>query len=180
MGLSRRDDIGQDKEGELALKLLVDRNVVFVLACTIVPGQVVGSTATHAVLISRLQGVKGCYDEITLATRAFREVAPAALLVAALRGVAEACEVTALAGVCAERQVNYSDELSAAFARTYDDFFSELGAARNPAGFYLSPLPLEEKPLALIKKGHKKRTKEKRAFKQQVATGICARILGNA
>jgi uncharacterized protein VirK/YbjX len=176
MGLSRCSDIGQDKEGELALKLLVDETQVFVLAFTVVPGSVVGSPSRDVLLISRLQGVRGCYREISSATKAMHEVAPAALLVAALRGVAEACGIREMAGVCAIRQVNYSEDLSSSFKKTYDDFFSELGATRTAANFYSSPLPFEEKPLSFVKKGHKTRTKDKRAFKLQVAQEVCGRI----
>lgn len=176
MGLSRSSDIDQDKEGELALKLMVDETPVFVLAFTVVPGRIVGSSAKDVLLISRLQGVRGTYHAISLATKALHEVAPAALLVAAMRGVAEACGIGEMAGVCAIRQVNYSEDLSSSFKQAYDDFFSELGATRNAANFYSSPLPFEEKPLGFVKKGHKTRTKEKRAFKLQVAQEVYRRI----
>jgi hypothetical protein len=177
-GQSRREDIVQDREGELSLKLQVDGTVVFVLAFTIVPGWVVASETKDILLITRLQGVKGCYHQINLATKALHEVAPAALLVAALQGVAEACGIQEMAGVCATSQVNYKEELSASFKNSYDDFFAELGATRTPANFFRSPIPLQEKSLALITNGHKARTRKKRAFKLQIACDVCDLLQG--
>ena len=57
---------------------------------------------------------------------------------------------------------------AAAFKEAYDDFFTELGIPKSAAGFFRVPLPLQEKPLTFIKHGHKIRTREKRAFKQQI------------
>lgn len=176
IGLSRREDIAQDREGELCLKLRVDGVVVFVLAFSIVPGWVVGSKAADVILISRLQGIRGCYPLINQATKALREVAPAALLVAVAQGVAEACGIMEMAGVCATRQVNYTEDLSPFFKKAYDDFFAVLGAARTEANFFLSPIPAEEKSLATVKNGHKARTRNKRAFKLQIAENVCRLI----
>jgi uncharacterized protein len=176
LGLSRREEIGQATEGELALKLKVDGTIIFVLAFTIVPGWVVESKAREVILISRLQGNKGCYPQICLATRALHDVAPAALLVAALQGIAEACDIREMAGVSAANQTNYSEDLSSLFQKNYDLFFAELGAIRTAANFFSSPLPTKEKPIALVKRGHKIRTKEKRAFKLRIAHDVCRLI----
>jgi hypothetical protein len=56
LGLSRP----YDHEGELTLRLRVDGEIVFVLAFTLVPGRVVGSELPEALLITRLQGIRGC------------------------------------------------------------------------------------------------------------------------
>ena len=177
LSLSRSDEIGQDREGELALKLHVDGMRVFVLAFTIVPGWVVASDADDVVLISRLQGVKGSYHEIQQATKAFHDIAPPALLVAVLQGIAKAGGISEMAGVCAMSQPNYTPELSGSFRNAYDDFFLDLGASRVSAKFFASSFPLEEKPLAAVKRGHKTRTKDKRTLKQQIADDVCRLIL---
>lgn len=165
-----------DLEGEISLNLLVDGEVVFVLSFAIVPGWVVKSQAAEAVLITRLQGYRGAYSQIRLATRCLHNVAPPAILLAALQGVAGALGIGQLAAVSAVRQTSYSEHSAESFKSAYDAFFAELGMARNSAGFYLSPIPIEDKPLALIKKGHRLRTKEKRAFKQRIQTA-CAGFL---
>jgi hypothetical protein len=176
IGLSR----DFDKEGEFSLNLHVDGEVVFLLSFTIVPGAVVRSQAAEVFLISRLQGMKGSYREIHSATRTLHDVAPDALLFAALQGLAVAFGINEIAGVGAALQSSCTKDSAAAFAQAYDQFFSGLGILPNSAGYYSATIPLELKPMAQIKKGHKLRTKEKRAFKlsvQQACTDFFAPYL---
>jgi hypothetical protein len=162
-----------EKEGELSLNLLVDRAPVFVLSFTIVPGWVVRSQAVDVLLISRLQGVHGYFNQIRRVTRALHDVGPAALLLAALHGFAATLGIGEFAAVSATRQSSYTEELSGLYIGAYDDFFSGLGLVINDAGFFLSPIPHQDKPLSSIKQGHKLRTREKRAFKRQIAQAVC-------
>lgn len=166
-----------EKEGELSLNLHVDGAIVFILSFNIVPGWVTKSQTDEVLLITRLQGSRGYYRQIRLATRDLHDVGPAALLLAALHGLAQAFGIGEMAGVCATRQSSYSEEFSSQYRSAYDDFFAEVGAARNSAGFFLSPIPMPEKPVELIKQGHKLRTREKRAFKRRVAAEVCQLLL---
>jgi uncharacterized protein VirK/YbjX len=164
-----------DYEGELSLNFEVDNKLVFVLSFTIIPGWVVKSEATEVVLISRIQGVKGCYDEIQLATKAMSDVAPPAILVAALCGFAEAFGIDVMAGINATMKPEWHlcEGEAQHIEQAYDEFFVELGATKGPANFYISQLPPLEKPLTLIKRGHKTRTRTKRALKREIAQRIC-------
>lgn len=164
MGMSRPSFM----EGELSLHLRVDGVIVYVISFTIVPGWVVKSQAEEILLITRLQGVKGAYPPISYATKTLHEVAPNALLFAALQGIAHAFGIGKIAAVSGVRQSYYSEDDATAFKEAYDDFFTELGIPKSAAGFFRVPLPLQEKPLTFIKHGHKIRTREKRAFKQQI------------
>jgi hypothetical protein len=155
-------------EGELSLHLRVDGKIVYILSFNIVPGWVVKSQAEEILLITRLQGVKGAYPPISYATKTLHEVAPNALLFAALQGIAHAFGIGKIAAVSGVRQSYYSEDDATAFKEAYDDFFTELGIPKSAAGFFRVPLPLQEKPLTFIKHGHKIRTREKRAFKQQI------------
>ncbi len=177
MGLSRP----WDYEGELSLNFEVNNKLVFVLSFTIVPGWVVESDSREVVLISRIQGVKGYYEEIQLATKAMHDVAPPAILFAALCGVADALGFDAMAGINATMKPEWylCEGESEHIEQAYDEFFAELGITKGPAGFYLSQLPPFEKPMTLIKKGHKTRTRIKRAFKRKMAERICV-LLRNA
>jgi uncharacterized protein VirK/YbjX len=176
MGLSRP----YDEEGELSLHLRVDGEVVFVLSFTIVPGSVVQSQAAEILLITRLQGIKGCYDQISLATRTLHDVGPAALLFAALQGIAVAFGIGEIAAISAVRQSCYTRECAASFKEAYDDFFTELGMSKGATGFYHSPVPVQGKPLTSIKQGHKLRTKEKRVFKQEIRLACACFFLKSA
>jgi uncharacterized protein VirK/YbjX len=170
MGLSRP----WDDEGEFSLNFEVNGQLVFVLSFTIIPGWVVRSEAQEVVLVSRLQGVKGSYDEIQRATKTMGDVAPPAFLFAALCGVAEAFGIHAMAGITAamKPEFHFYEGEAAHIQQAYDGFFTELGATKGPAEFYLGPMPPQEKPMASIKQGHKIRTRKKRAFKREITRRI--------
>jgi uncharacterized protein VirK/YbjX len=161
-----------EKEGELSLNLHVDGAVVFVLSFTIIPGWVVQSEAEEVLLISRLQGTNGYYPEIRAATKIMQNVGPAALLLAALHGIAKAFGISWMAAVSCTCQSSYTEELSLSYRNAYDDFFSEIGVAKNAAGFFLSTIPPEVRPMSSIKQGHKIRTREKRQLKRQIAEDV--------
>jgi uncharacterized protein VirK/YbjX len=159
-------------EGELSLNLQADGEEIFVLSFTVVPGRVVQSEAENVLLITRLQGVPGKFEQIHQMTKAMHDVGPGAFLVAVLQGIAEAWEIREMAGICALKHRSYEETCAARLTAVYDDFFTELGAVRNGKGFFVSPLPLPQKPLSQVKAGHKLRTREKRAFKQEIAEQV--------
>ena len=166
-------------EGEMSLHLRVDGEAVFTLAFTVIPGAVVESEARDLMLISRVHGVPGMFPQVQQATRAMHDVAPAALLMAALQGVAKTLGVDAMAGVTGKNQRSYTEPFTVRFLEAYDAFFTGLGATLNAAGFFVCPLPPPQKPFSQVKAGHKLRTREKRAFKQEVADRVCRAIEEN-
>jgi uncharacterized protein VirK/YbjX len=170
MGLSRV----WDKEGELSLNLLLNDVVFSLLAFTIVPGWVVDSDAEEIVLITRVQGLKGCQPQIKLAQDAFASASPRVLLLAALQGIADAFGIVEIAGVSAINQSSYSEESAASLGRNYDSFFAEVGMTRRTTGFFASPVPIEAKPLGLIKRGNKPKVKLQRALKLQIQQACAA------
>jgi uncharacterized protein VirK/YbjX len=164
-------------EGEMSLRLLVNGEFVFLLSFTIVPGWVVNSNAKETLLISRLQGARGRFGLISLATKTLHDVSPASLLLAALQGVGMWFQIGDFACVSSTRhRHSVDDQFTSVLESAYDSFFTALGLRRSPAGFFVSPIPMTEKPLSLIKKGHKIRTKEKRMFKREVQLA-CAESL---
>jgi uncharacterized protein VirK/YbjX len=175
LGLSRP----YDNEGELTLRLRVDGDIVYVLSFTIVPRKVVESTVSEVLLITRLQGIKGCYQQIGIAIRALHEVAPNRLLLSALQGIAEAFGIRAIAAVPAHRQISYKNAAASAFKNEYDNLFSELGFSMSATGFFISDVPFNQKPLTSIKRGHRLRAKKKRAFKHNIQLA-CALFFENS
>ena len=163
------------KEGELSLHLKIDGEIFFTLAFTIVPGWVVEANAAEVLLISRLQGTYGCYpDQMKLATKAMQGVRPRTVLLCALEGIAEACDIREVAGVSAIRHSSHGANCAHSLPKAYDDFFAELGFVRNPAGFFLAQVPREEIPLEQISPGNRSRAKKNRAFKQQLREASAA------
>jgi uncharacterized protein VirK/YbjX len=167
-------------EGELRLQLLVDGVQTQVLQFTVVPGWALQSNEKDVVFIQRLQGMKGCYQQIRSATKALKEVAPPALLVASLQGLADAWGIREMAGISARSQYCYDERCSTLFTEAYDDFFVDLGCTPTTADFFSGPLPVREKPVEQITNGHKARTRKKRAFKLQIAAAVCQWMTANA
>jgi len=164
-----------DKEGELSLDLKMGSETVFNLSCSIIPGWVVKSKAAEVLLITRLQGLRGQYPQIRQATKALCSVSPRAILLAAAQGVAEAFGIVEIAAVCATNQVYYCSELAFSFTNSYDEFFIDLGMAWTAPGFFGSSIPITEKPLEEIKRGHKIRTRKKRLLKLEIQLA-CAKF----
>lgn len=167
-------------EGESLLQLLVDGRPVYHLQFTIVPGWVVHSQQRDVIFVQRLQGAKGCFEQISAATRAFADVAPPLLLVSVLEGIAAAWGIHEMACISAQSQVSCrlsSERFSAPFREAYDEFFLQLGARRVCADFFSLQLPIADKPMELIGNGHKARTRRKRAFRHEIASRVCRTIL---
>jgi uncharacterized protein VirK/YbjX len=169
MGLSKP----WDKEGELSLNMRVNGQLAYVLSFSVVPGWVVGSMAPEVMLIGRLQGERGGKQLIAMASKSMCDVAPAAALLAALEGVGEALGVYAVASVRAEDQTSYREFFRENFLSAYDNFFAALAVPLNEKGFFLTSIPVPEKPMSAIKRGHKIRTKAKREFKRRIAAEVC-------
>ena len=167
-GLSR----SHDKEGELSLNLGVDGTTVYIMSFTIVPGKVIQSPSPDVLLITRLQGVKGCYRQISLVTKTLHDVAPGGMLLAALQGIGDALGIRAVGCISGVDQNSYCKEYDASFMAAYDNFFSERGLVKNAAGLFVAAIPINGKPLALIKQGHKLRTRAKREFKREISDKV--------
>ena len=168
-------------EGECLLQLQVDGTPVYQIQFTIVPGGVVHSQQRDVIFVQRLQGAKGCFEQISAATRAFADVAPPLLLVSVLEGIAAAWGIHEMACISGESQLScrlYNEGSSAPFREAYDDFFVQLGARRVSTDLFSVPLPIAEKPLDRISNGHRARTRRKRAFRHDIANRVCQTIVG--
>jgi uncharacterized protein VirK/YbjX len=167
-------------EGELSLDLRVDGKKVFNLSFTIVPGWVLKSEAAETLLISRIQGTKGSRAQIRLAQKAFHEFFLGKLLLSALQGVADALGICEVHAKCAATQASYEKRCPQILKSGYDDFFAQVGMVETAAGFYSSPIPIEGKPLASIKRRGRSRARKRREMRQQIQCACAAFLLGAA
>jgi uncharacterized protein VirK/YbjX len=175
MGLSKQDD----QEGEMSLYFFVDNVMVYLFSFAIVPGGSFGSTSGEAILIGKMQGGKGCAEPISMATKAMHHVDPKALLLAVLEGFAVALGIREAAGVSAERQICYAEEYEATFRNAYDDFFLEIGAARNAEGFFPISLPIPKRPIEEIKSKRRAQVRRQREFESRVSADVCEFFRGH-
>ena len=154
--------------------------VVCDLCFTIVPGWVVKSKTVEVLLITRLQGKRGCNFQIRLARQVLCDYSSRGPLLAALQGIAIAFGICEVKAICAKDQRFYRKETDAILRKGYDDFFAHLGMVRTAAGFYSSPVPIEGKPLASFKGRYRSRTRKRRAMRRQIQLACAAFLKGVA
>jgi uncharacterized protein VirK/YbjX len=160
---------GTHAEGDLSLVFEGNALSLFTLSFTIGPGSVFGLPARPVICVARIQGKGKGFERIRHATKACRDVAPPLLLLAALQGIALALDITDLVGVDAGNQISLEGgEQPAGAPSTYDEFWLAQGAGRIDRQMFHLPVPLPEKPLALVKQKHRGRVIQRREFRNSV------------
>jgi uncharacterized protein VirK/YbjX/predicted Zn-dependent protease len=160
-------------EGELSLLFRANGAPLYTVSFTIVPGYAVGLPDRHALLISRMQGSRAKFQEIRRATKDLSDIFPQAILLAALEGIATAMGVRHIAGIGAANQASYNAQNAEILARIYDSFYETIGVQSVNSDFYIVPVPFPKKSLALVKPGHRLRTKLKQKIKTDIAKSVC-------
>src|SRR4029077_13555765 len=91
----------------------------------------------------------------------------------ALEGIATAMGVRHIAGIGAANQASYNDQNAEILVRIYDGFYQTIGVQSVNSDFYIVPVPFPKKSLALVKPGHRLRTKLKQKIKTDIAKSVC-------
>jgi uncharacterized protein VirK/YbjX len=160
-------------DGELSLYLRADGMDVYMLSFVFVPGRLMKVDEVQAICVTELAGKKGFADRIGIATRSTGGVAPPLVLMAAVQGIALALDIRHIFAVSVSQQISYEGEsLSDNFASAYDDFWISIEGERLSSGWFAFPVPLPEKPLALIKQNHRPRVKSRRAFRTEITNSV--------
>jgi uncharacterized protein len=158
------------KEGELSLELHLNGSRLFVVSFTFVQSSIIDvNKKGHAILLSRIQGERGLFQQIKAATKDMHDISPSYLLFSALNGIASALNVDYIFGTPGTRQICFTKDKAEIFRSTYDEFFISLGATENVNGFFCFDVPLRNKQLQFIKRDHRSRTKKKRRFKATIS-----------
>jgi uncharacterized protein VirK/YbjX len=170
------------KEGELALHFLLDRKLVAMLTCSVVPGAVFGATAERVLFIGGLQGRPGTREATRLAARLNNEIAPLTMLVLAAQALAGAWGLGGIVGVSAAHQVAAEGHLASAQIRAkagerkkhYDDVWRAAGGVALAAWGYTLPLDPrvggQTEPLGT----HRTRTRRRRVLRVALYQDILA------
>lgn len=154
------------REGDLSLTLEVERKQIYELSFTIVPGSVVGMRGTSAMFVARVQGRKGQFDDIKRATKLCCDVSPPYLLMAAAEGLAGALGVRSAVGV------GNGDQVSTRKTFDYASFWETLSPGSTDGRFYVLPLPISGVPLEQCSASHRRRTRMRREFKEQLSEAV--------
>ncbi|ADE12444.1 DUF535 family protein [Sideroxydans lithotrophicus] len=162
----------KNEEGELFLEFSEDDAVIFTLSFTFAPGKALGLRDKQVSFIGRVQGVNNCWESIRRATKSCQDIAPATLLLDAVRAISLSMNITGIVGVSASNQVCLCGSRKGTALSSYDEFWVSAGAsAINDLGYYL-PTITEEKPLSEIKNNHRSRVKRKRQFRNALTEKI--------
>jgi uncharacterized protein VirK/YbjX len=160
-----------DFEGDLCLIFKKDQISIYRIIFVIADGNSVGLPKRNVLLISSVQGM-GDFEDVKLATKICQDIQPAQLLMAAMHGIGMALGFDTIVGIGDKNQISQG----AKFYFSYDKFFENYGDLIPKKNFYRIPLPYPEKPLDLIDARHRKRTQNKRIFKNDIRDQVAFSI----
>jgi uncharacterized protein VirK/YbjX len=149
-------------EGELRLAFSMMGSEVYRLIFVFASGRDFNLRDETIIIVSSIKGVHD-FDRVRLATKTCHDIQPAHILMAALGGLAEAANVSAILGLHQTRQL-FRDKLSF----SYEKFFETYGNEIPGEGTYYIRVPYFRKPASEIKPAHRARNRRKRLFKADV------------
>ena len=155
---------GRDSEGDLSLVVEFNSRPVYLASFTFIRVKVMPFQVEKAIFVGRMQGLTDI-DLIRNTTKSLHDIAPPALLIAALQGIASACKITTLIGVSNDQQLSTTKKY---VYFNYDSFWDSLGAAKTKYDLFSLTIPFTEKPIEQIKHNHRRRTLYKRQFKNRI------------
>jgi uncharacterized protein VirK/YbjX len=155
-------------EGDLLLEFQENGAPLYCLSFTITPGSLAGSDAEDLILVARVQGVVGKFEAIRRATKACMDIVPPHLLTAAVQGISGALNIDVVAGIRNKEQLTGNIDADRNVYFDYDAFWRTY-RGNETEKFYLISVPNREKPLSQISTAHRRRTRSKRKFKNEVA-----------
>ena len=161
-------------EGDLSVVFESDGERISEISFAIVPGSAIDSFAPELLFIGRVQGAKDRFTEIKRATKLCCDVTPQYMLMIAIQSIARSLGITAVAGVTDENLVATDPNIYYRFG--YNAFWENWAERPTARNFYEMPVPLPRTALHAIKASHRRRTRKKRSFKDEVAEEIAARL----
>ena len=164
------------EEGELELQLHDGSAVLYVMGVTIVPGEVFALPDRHVLLISRIQGAPGAFLAIRQATKAFGDIQPRSVLLAAAEGLARGLGLRTVLAVASRNQLTGHKAQADAVAKSYDDFLALAGAEPWREDFFRLDLARERRGHTAATRSHVKRAERRRRLKDAIAAGAANEV----
>jgi len=149
-------------EGELRLVFSMMGGEVYRLIFVFASGRDFNLRDETIIIVSSIKGAHD-FDRVKLATKMCHDIQPAHILMAALGGLAQVANVSAILGLHQTRQL-FRDKLSF----SYEKFFETYGNEIPGEGMYYIRVPYFRKPASEIKPSHRGRNRRKRLFKADV------------
>ncbi len=156
---------GIDFEGDLALTFAHNGVPLYNISFVVAPGRYVHSPQEQVLFVSRIQGTRN-FELIRQCTKSCHDITPAAILIAALQGVAAALNVNFLVGISTE------ERLYDTITFDYNSFWESFQAERTQDNLFFLALPLVKTPIELIKGKRRERTLRKRQYKDEICEAV--------
>jgi uncharacterized protein VirK/YbjX len=167
-------DRGRHLEGDFVLTFKLEGAAIYTLAFSIGPNVVNPAGGGVAMLIGRVQGERGRFDDIRRATKALNGIAPAALLVSAAEGIALALNLAHICGVAGSEQLSRLKQGAEYF--DYDRFWQSL-SGREVGGWYQFEAPFLHKAPSQTAPHHRRRARQRRTFRDGIREDVRAAFL---
>ena len=169
---------GRHLEGDFDLVFQLDGVTIYSLSFSIGPNLAHPAAGEVAMLVGRVQGERGHFGDIRLATKALSDSSPAALLVSAAEGIALALKLPHICGIASSEQLAQLKPGAEHF--DYDGFWESL-SGRRVGGWYQFDAPFAHKPPSETARHHRRRARRKRLFRDAVReaarTGFIERFM---
>jgi uncharacterized protein VirK/YbjX len=171
--------VSRHREGDLCLVIQMDGQVLYRLAFSVIPTDVVDLPAAQsrgasplALYVGHVQGKAGQIDRMREATGLCHDVAQQDLLMSALGGLAAAWGINRVVGVRDQSNLSQAYIAQSAASFQYESFWARYHAVLTEQGHHAMSLPFAEKPITEIAAKHRRRTLTKRQFKQSLAESV--------
>jgi len=161
-------DWEHDYEEDLLLKCKCDGECIYSLTFSIVPGSSLGRKDTCVVLVAAIQGTAGMAASIRKVKERYSDLAPPMLLLCGIEGIALALNISLLAGIGLDQQVQKQTWSNEKFTFDYDRFWQDVAGERADGRYYLRAIPEPVRPLEEVKAKHRKKTIVRRCIKASI------------
>ena len=168
-----------ENEGSLSFVFNMNGETIYRVAFTFSPGRQLGLLDEQVIYVTRIQGVKGSLEDISLASKFFSDNTPPTLLVSAMEGMALSLGIKNVVGISLQNQISYLVSDKDSFQKNYDEFWRTYASIKISDSNYLLSLPLQHKGLELIKSKHRNRTIHKRKVRNDISRKIYAYFTNN-
>lgn len=157
-----------DTEGKLSLVFKSNDIVLYTISFTFSKGHIFGLIDDQVIYVTRIQGTKESLEAISAATKIFNDNALPVLLMSALEGLALSLGIKSIVGLSLRNKIgNAISEKS--FQKNYDEFWKTFESVKISNNDYFLSLPLQNKPLSLIKSKHRSRVVAKRKIRRNIS-----------
>lgn len=161
---------GLGREGELALTLNLNNQVIMKTSFTIVPSEMLGIGGSgYAMFVGGFQGQRDTREQVKEATQLMERTKPNAIMLNALQGIAQAWGLVAILGTSNATHAfsSYHRSLAKRVGLDYDSLWQELGAQEQTKfKHWLLPRTWQPRPESEIESKKRSAYRKRNTFRQ--------------